>query len=39
MVKPDELSGTLAAVRGGGGAADEDDEDDGDDGTGVPEDF
>ena len=32
LVKPDELAGTLAAIRGGGGG-------DEDDGTGVPEDF
>ncbi len=36
LVKPDELAGTLAAIRGGG-AADEDEDEDGD--TGVPEDF
>jgi len=35
MVKPDELAGTLAAVRGGPAAGGDDDEDDG----GVPEDF
>jgi S-DNA-T family DNA segregation ATPase FtsK/SpoIIIE len=34
LVKPDELAGTLAAVRGGG-ALDDDEDDD----TGVPEDF
>jgi S-DNA-T family DNA segregation ATPase FtsK/SpoIIIE len=40
QVKPDELAGTLAAIRGGGGAGDDgaDDEDDESD-TGVPEDF
>ncbi len=37
MVKPDELSGTLAAIRGGGGAADQDGDEDDD--AGVPEDF
>ncbi len=37
LVKPDELAGTLAMVRGGGSVDDEDDEDS-DDG-GVPEDF
>lgn len=37
LVKPDELAGTLAMVRGGGSVDDEDDEDM-DDG-GVPEDF
>ncbi|MEI6251729.1 MAG: DNA translocase FtsK 4TM domain-containing protein [Mycobacteriaceae bacterium] len=34
LVKPDELAGTLAAIRGGG-AVDDDEDDD----TGVPEDF
>lgn len=37
LVKPDELAGTLALIRGGG-AADDDEDDDTDDG-GVPEDF
>ena len=36
LVKPDELSSTLAAIRGGGDAYDDDD-DDAD--SGVPEDF
>jgi DNA segregation ATPase FtsK/SpoIIIE, S-DNA-T family len=36
LVKPDELSATLASIRGGGDGYD--DEDDADDG-GVPEDF
>ena len=36
LVKPDELAGTLAAIRGGGAVGDEDDEDDD---AGVPEDF
>jgi S-DNA-T family DNA segregation ATPase FtsK/SpoIIIE len=37
LVKPDELAGTLALIRGGG--VDDDDEDDEDDDGGVPEDF
>ncbi|MCW1957372.1 MAG: cell division protein FtsK, partial [Mycobacterium sp.] len=36
MVKPDELAGTLALIRGGGA---DDEDDDEDDDTGVPEDF
>ena len=36
LVKPDELAGTLAAIRGGGAVGDDEDEDDD---TGVPEDF
>jgi S-DNA-T family DNA segregation ATPase FtsK/SpoIIIE len=35
LVKPDELAGTLAMVRGGGAADDDEDSED----TGVPEDF
>jgi S-DNA-T family DNA segregation ATPase FtsK/SpoIIIE len=35
LVKPDELAGTLAAIRGGGAVDDDEDEDD----SGVPEDF
>ncbi|MGV1087011.1 MAG: DNA translocase FtsK 4TM domain-containing protein [Mycobacterium sp.] len=35
LVKPDELAGTLALIRGGGDADDDDDYED----TGVPEDF
>ncbi len=35
LVKPDELAGTLALIRGGGAADEDDDYDDG----GVPEDF
>jgi S-DNA-T family DNA segregation ATPase FtsK/SpoIIIE len=35
LVKPDELSATLAAIRGGGDAYDDEDTDD----AGVPEDF
>ena len=37
MVKPDELSATLASIRGGGSA--DDDDEDFDDDTGIPEDF
>jgi S-DNA-T family DNA segregation ATPase FtsK/SpoIIIE len=36
LVKPDELAGTLAAIRGGGAVGDDDEDDDD---TGVPEDF
>ena len=36
LVKPDELAGTLAAIRGGGAVGDEEDDDED---TGVPEDF
>jgi S-DNA-T family DNA segregation ATPase FtsK/SpoIIIE len=40
LIKPDELAGTLAAIRGGGGAVDDGADDEGEESdTGVPEDF